>query len=109
MRIGRASYADGDRFQYLERMEPRVTIDPGTATVIVADGDGTRSYPFDSPEAFSRGAIEAHPLFPLIELVEGDSADPATVERVAAQRIPNAGSSQRTPLADPAANATSIR
>lgn len=30
-------------------------------------------------------AIEAHPLFPLIELVEGDSTDPATVARVKAQ------------------------
>jgi cephalosporin hydroxylase len=33
----------------------------------------------------NRQAIEAHPLFPLIELIEGDSTDPATVARVGAQ------------------------
>jgi cephalosporin hydroxylase len=32
----------------------------------------------------NREAIEAHPLFPLIELVEGDSAAPETVEQVSA-------------------------
>jgi cephalosporin hydroxylase len=31
---------------------PRLTIDPATATVIADDGDGRRTYPFDSPEAF---------------------------------------------------------
>lgn len=32
----------------------------------------------------NRVAVESHPLAPLITLVEGDSADPATVERVSA-------------------------
>ena len=36
----------------------------------------------------NRQAIEAHPLFELIELIEGDSTDPATVERVKAQLAP---------------------
>lgn len=36
----------------------------------------------------NRSAIEAHPLFPLIELIEGDSADPETVARVAAHVTP---------------------
>ena len=30
----------------------------------------------------NREAIEEHPLFDLIELIEGDSADPATVAQV---------------------------
>ena len=152
---------------------PRLIVDPETATVVVADGNGDRAYPFDSPEAFrlvsdawlrlgwdqkyvysftwlgrpviqlpedlirvqeviaslrpdvivetgvahggslvfyatlckalgqgrvigvdveirphNRRALEAHPLFPLIELIEGDSADPETVARVAAQVAP---------------------
>ena len=33
----------------------------------------------------NRRALEAHPLFPLIELIEGDSTDPATVELVHAE------------------------
>jgi cephalosporin hydroxylase len=33
----------------------------------------------------NREAIEAHPLFPLIDLIEGDSTSPATVELVKAQ------------------------
>jgi cephalosporin hydroxylase len=37
----------------------------------------------------NRQAIEAHPLFPLIELIEGDSTDPDTVARVAAQVGPS--------------------
>lgn len=36
----------------------------------------------------NRQAIEAHPLFPLIELIEGDSTDPATLARVEAQVAP---------------------
>ncbi|HEV2811810.1 MAG TPA: CmcI family methyltransferase [Solirubrobacteraceae bacterium] len=32
--------------------EPRITIDPASATVSVDDGDGARTYPFASPEAF---------------------------------------------------------
>jgi cephalosporin hydroxylase len=36
----------------------------------------------------NREAIEAHPLFPLIELIEADSIDPATVELVKAQLAP---------------------
>ena len=32
----------------------------------------------------NRTAIEAHPLFPLVSLIEGDSVDPATIERVRA-------------------------
>jgi cephalosporin hydroxylase len=36
----------------------------------------------------NRQAIEAHPLFPLIELIEGDSTDPATVALVEAQVRP---------------------
>ena len=36
----------------------------------------------------NRQAIEAHPLFPLIELIEGDSTDPATVEQVKGQLAP---------------------
>jgi cephalosporin hydroxylase len=36
----------------------------------------------------NRAAIEAHPLFPLIELIEGDSTDPATVAQVKAQVAP---------------------
>jgi cephalosporin hydroxylase len=36
----------------------------------------------------NRQAIEAHPLFPLIELIEGDSIDPATVARVREQVRP---------------------
>jgi cephalosporin hydroxylase len=36
----------------------------------------------------NRQAIEAHPLFPLIELIEGSSTDPAIVEQVAAQIAP---------------------
>jgi cephalosporin hydroxylase len=36
----------------------------------------------------NREAIEAHPLFPLIELIEGDSTDPATVEQVSARVAP---------------------
>ncbi len=31
---------------------PKVTIDPATASVTVEDGEGTRTYPFDSSEAF---------------------------------------------------------
>jgi cephalosporin hydroxylase len=146
---------------------PRLTIDPVAGTVTVDDGDGTRTHPFDSPEAFrlvsdawlrlgwdqkyvysftwlgrpviqlpedllrlqeviasvrpdvivetgiahggslvfyatlckaldrgrvigvdieirphNREAIEAHPLFELIELIEGDSTDPRTVAEV---------------------------
>jgi cephalosporin hydroxylase len=146
---------------------PRLTIDPASATVTVEEGESSRTYPFDAPEAFrllsdawlrvgwdqkyvysftwlgrpviqlpedlvrvqeviasvqpdvivetgiahggslvfyatickalgrgrvigvdveirphNREAIEAHPLFGLIELVEGDSTDPATVGRV---------------------------
>jgi cephalosporin hydroxylase len=153
--------------------QPRITIDPATASVIVEDGEEAGTYPFDSPEAFrlvsdawlrlgwdqkyvysftwlgrpviqlpedllrvqeviasvrpdvivetgvahggslvfyatlckaldrgrvvgvdveirphNRQAIEAHPLFPLIELIEGDSTDAATVERVRAQVAP---------------------
>ncbi|MEA2473001.1 MAG: hypothetical protein QOE06_916 [Thermoleophilaceae bacterium] len=36
----------------------------------------------------NRQAIEAHALFPLIELIEGDSIDPATVARVEAHVAP---------------------
>jgi cephalosporin hydroxylase len=36
----------------------------------------------------NRQAIEEHPLFPLIELIEGDSTDPATVAQVEAQVAP---------------------
>jgi cephalosporin hydroxylase len=36
----------------------------------------------------NREAIEAHALFPLIELIEGSSTDPATVARVEAQVAP---------------------
>jgi cephalosporin hydroxylase len=36
----------------------------------------------------NRSAIEAHALFPLIELIEGDSTDPATVELVEAEVRP---------------------
>jgi cephalosporin hydroxylase len=36
----------------------------------------------------NREAIEAHPLFPLIELIEGDSTHPATVAEVEAQVAP---------------------
>jgi cephalosporin hydroxylase len=36
----------------------------------------------------NRRAIEAHPLFGLIELIEGDSSDPATVARVAEHVAP---------------------
>src|SRR3954466_9611283 len=36
----------------------------------------------------NRRAIEEHTLFPLIELIEGDSTDPATVAQVAAQVAP---------------------
>jgi cephalosporin hydroxylase len=36
----------------------------------------------------NREAIEAHPLFGLIELIEGSSTDPATVEQVRAQVRP---------------------
>lgn len=36
----------------------------------------------------NREAIEAHPLFPLIELIEGSSIDPATVGQVQAQIAP---------------------
>jgi cephalosporin hydroxylase len=146
---------------------PRITIDPGRATVTAHDGDDAGSYAFDSPEAFrlvsnawlrigwdqkyvysftwlgrpviqlpedllrvqeviaavepdvivetgvahggslvfyatlckalgrgrvvgvdieirphNRAAIEAHPLAPLIELIEGDSTAPETVARV---------------------------
>jgi len=32
----------------------------------------------------NRAAIEAHPLFPLVTLIEGDSVDPATIGRVRA-------------------------
>ncbi len=32
----------------------------------------------------NRAAIEAHPLFPLLTLIEGDSVDPATIARVRA-------------------------
>jgi cephalosporin hydroxylase len=153
--------------------QPRITIDPATASVIVEGGADAGSHPFDSREAFrlvsdawlrlgwdqkhvysftwlgrpviqlpedlvrvqeviasvgpdvivetgvahggslvfyatlckaldrgrvvgvdieirphNRQAIEAHPLSPLIELVEGDSTDPETVERVRAQISP---------------------
>ena len=153
--------------------EPRITIDPATASVIVEGGAEAGTYPFDSPQAFrlvsdawlrigwdqkyvysftwlgrpviqlpedllrvqeviasvcpdvivetgvahggslvfyaslckaldrgrvvgvdieirphNREAIEAHPLFPLIELIEGDSTDPGVVERVRAQLSP---------------------
>jgi cephalosporin hydroxylase len=153
--------------------EPRITIDPATASVIVESGAEAGTYPFDSPEAFrlvsdawlrlgwdqkyvysftwlgrpviqlpedllrvqevivsvgpdvivetgvahggslvfyatickaldrgrlvgvdveirahNRHAIEAHPLSPLIELIEGDSTHPGTVERVRAQIAP---------------------
>jgi len=153
--------------------EPRITIDPATASVVVEGGDEAGTYSFDSPEAFrlvsdawlrlgwdqkyvysftwlgrpviqlpedllrvqeviasvgpdvivetgvahggslvfyatickalgrgrvvgvdveirphNRQAIEAHPLSPLIELIEGDSTDPGTVERVRAQISP---------------------
>src|SRR5712692_10042024 len=33
----------------------------------------------------NRSAIEAHPLFPLVTLIEGNSIDPSTVERVRAR------------------------
>jgi cephalosporin hydroxylase len=33
-------------------------------------------------------ALEAHPLFPLITLIEGNSVDPGTVEKVSAQVRP---------------------
>ena len=36
----------------------------------------------------NRRAIEAHPLFPLIDLIEGDSTDPEIVARVAAHVAP---------------------
>ena len=36
----------------------------------------------------NRAAIEAHPLFPFITLIEGSSTDPATVEQVKAQIRP---------------------
>ena len=36
----------------------------------------------------NRAAIEAHPLFPYITLIEGSSTDPATVEQVKAQIRP---------------------
>jgi cephalosporin hydroxylase len=36
----------------------------------------------------NRQAIEAHPLFPFITLIEGSSTDPATVEQVKAQIRP---------------------
>ena len=36
----------------------------------------------------NRRAIEEHPLFPLIELVEGDSTDPVTVSQVASRIAP---------------------
>jgi cephalosporin hydroxylase len=153
--------------------QPRITIDPASGSVIVEHGEGTRTYPFDSPEAFrlvsdawlrlgwdqkyvysftwlgrpviqlpedllrvqeviasvrpdvivetgvahggslvfyatlckaldqgrvvgvdieirphNRQAIEAHPLFPLIELIEADSVNPATVEQVRALVAP---------------------
>jgi cephalosporin hydroxylase len=153
--------------------QPRITVDPATATVTVEDAGGTRTHPFDSPEAFrlvsdawlrlgwdqkyvysftwlgrpviqlpedllrvqeviastcpdvivetgvahggslvfyatlcralergrvigvdveirphNRQAIESHPLFPLIELIEGDSTDPATVARVTERIAP---------------------
>jgi cephalosporin hydroxylase len=37
----------------------------------------------------NRSALEAHPLFPLITLIEGNSVDPATVEKVRAQVKPD--------------------
>lgn len=36
----------------------------------------------------NRAAIEGHPLFPFITLIEGDSVDPATIGRVKAQIRP---------------------
>jgi cephalosporin hydroxylase len=150
-----------------------LVVDTAAATVSVEDGDGTRTYAFDSPEAFrlisdawlrvgwdqkyvysftwlgrpviqlpedllrvqevitsvrpdvivetgvahggslvfyatlckaldrgrvvgidveirshNRTAIEAHPLFPLIELIEGDSINPETVARVQSHLAP---------------------